>query len=45
MSKRHPIIAGNWKMNKIVSEAQDYAVKLLARVGEITDVDVVVCAP
>jgi triosephosphate isomerase len=45
MSKRHPIIAGNWKMNKIVREAQDYASKLLARVGEVTDVDVVVCAP
>lgn len=45
MSKRHPIIAGNWKMNKIVREAQDYAGKLLARVGGVTDVDVVVCAP
>lgn len=45
MSKRHPIIAGNWKMNKNIREAQDYAGKLLARVGEVTDVDVVVCAP
>lgn len=45
MSKRHPIIAGNWKMNKTVREAQDYAVKLLTRIGNVTDVDVVVCAP
>lgn len=45
MSKRHPIIAGNWKMNKNIREAQDYAGKLLSRVGEVTDVDVVVCAP
>ncbi|MEA4901015.1 triose-phosphate isomerase [Desulfitobacterium sp.] len=45
MSKRHPIIAGNWKMNKNVREAQEYAEKLLGRVGEVTDVDVVVCAP
>lgn len=45
MSKRHPIIAGNWKMNKNIREAQDYAGKLLTRIGEVTDVDVVVCAP
>lgn len=45
MSKRHPIIAGNWKMNKVVREAQDYAIKLLGRIGNVTDVDVVVCAP
>lgn len=45
MLKRHPIIAGNWKMNKNVREAQDHARKLLALVGEATDVDVVVCAP
>lgn len=32
-------------MNKNVREAQDYARSLLARVGEVTDVDVVVCAP
>lgn len=32
-------------MNKIVREAQDYASKLLARVGEVSEVDVVVCAP
>lgn len=45
MSKRHPIIAGNWKMNKNVREAREYAGKLLERVGEVTDIDVVVCAP
>ncbi len=45
MAKRHPIIAGNWKMYKTVSEARDYAVKLLEKVGDITEVDVVICAP
>jgi len=45
MSIRHPIIAGNWKMNKTVREAQDYAVKLMEKVGDVTEVDVVVCAP
>lgn len=45
MSKRHPIIAGNWKMNKTLREAQDYAGKLLGLLGEVTEIDVVVCAP
>jgi triosephosphate isomerase len=45
MSTRHPIIAGNWKMNKTVREAQDYARKILANIGDVTAVDVVVCAP
>lgn len=45
MSKRHPIIAGNWKMNKTLREAQDYGGKLLGLLGEVTEIDVVVCAP
>lgn len=45
MSKRHPIIAGNWKMHKTLREAQDYAIKLLERLGDVTQVDVVICAP
>lgn len=45
MPIRHPIIAGNWKMNKTVREAQDYAVKLMEKIGNVTEVDVVVCAP
>ncbi|WP_019851461.1 triose-phosphate isomerase [Desulfitobacterium sp. PCE1] len=45
MAKRHPIIAGNWKMNKSLREAQDYAVRLLGMLGELTEIDVVVCAP
>lgn len=44
MTKRHPIIAGNWKMNKVVREARDYARNLLARVAEVTEVDIVICA-
>lgn len=45
MPKRHPIIAGNWKMNKTLREAQEYAGKLLGLLGETTEIDVVVCAP
>ncbi|NMA67933.1 MAG: triose-phosphate isomerase [Desulfitobacterium sp.] len=45
MSKRHPIIAGNWKMHKTLREAQDYAIKLLERLGDVTQIDVVICAP
>lgn len=45
MSKRHPIIAGNWKMHKTLREAQDYAIKILERLGDVTQVDVVICAP
>ena len=45
MAKRHPIIAGNWKMHKTIAEAQDYAVRFLAKVGNVTEVDVVLCAP
>ncbi|AGA70760.1 triosephosphate isomerase [Desulfitobacterium dichloroeliminans LMG P-21439] len=45
MSIRHPIIAGNWKMNKTIREAQDYAGRLLGLLGETTEIDVVVCAP
>jgi triosephosphate isomerase len=45
MAVRHPIIAGNWKMNKTVREAQAYAVKIMEKIGSVTEVDVVVCAP
>ncbi|MDP4160729.1 MAG: triose-phosphate isomerase, partial [Bacillota bacterium] len=39
------VIAGNWKMYKTVGEAQDYAVKFLEEVKEVTDLDIVLCAP
>lgn len=45
MANRRPVIAGNWKMFKTVSEAEDYAVKFLDEVKDVTDLDVVLCAP
>lgn len=45
MSKRRMVIAGNWKMYKTVGEAQAYAEKFLEEVGEVTQVDIVLCAP
>lgn len=45
-SERKPMMAANWKMNKLVREAEDYVAKLLPRVADHTDgVDVAVFAP
>jgi triosephosphate isomerase len=43
--KRRPVIAGNWKMYKTTSEARNYAQALVGLVGEISELDIVVCAP
>lgn len=40
---RKPIIAGNWKMHKTVSEAVDLAEEVAAGSCDIENVDVVVC--
>jgi triosephosphate isomerase len=45
VASRRPIIAGNWKMFKTVSEAEDYAVKFLEEVKDITELDIILCAP
>ncbi|MCO1601582.1 triose-phosphate isomerase [Desulfosporosinus nitroreducens] len=45
MANRRPVIAGNWKMFKTISEAGDYAVKFLDEVKDVTDLDIVLCAP
>jgi hypothetical protein len=42
---RTPFIAGNWKMNKTIAEAESYIQALLPRVGAIGDVEIVVCPP
>jgi len=39
---RRPIIAGNWKMNKTIGEAVELAKALKAKVGDVTDVEVIV---
>ncbi len=41
---RKPIIAGNWKMHKTISEAVDFVEKIKTYVSE-TDVETVICAP
>ena len=42
---RLPLIAGNWKMNKTVFEADAFIDGLLPQVSSASDVDVVVCPP
>jgi triosephosphate isomerase len=42
---RTPFIAGNWKMNKTVSEAETFIASLLPRVSTADGVDVAVCVP
>jgi triosephosphate isomerase (TIM) len=42
---RTPFIAGNWKMNKTVAEAEEFIASLLPRVAAVDGVEIVVCAP
>ena len=42
MSTRKPFIAGNWKMNNTIAEAEELIQALLPRVGAVEDVDIVV---
>jgi triosephosphate isomerase (TIM) len=42
---RVPMIAGNWKMHKTVSEARDLVADLLPLVSTVADVDIAVCPP
>lgn len=42
---RRPLMVGNWKMNKTVSEAEEYVRTLMDRVSDRDDLDVGVCAP
>ena len=42
---RKRIIAGNWKMNKSVSESKDLASDIKRDLAECGDVDVVLCPP
>jgi triosephosphate isomerase len=42
MDMRRPIIAGNWKMNKTVSEAADLVRQLKVLVADIRDIDIIV---
>lgn len=42
---RKPIIAGNWKMNKVNSEAVAFVKELKLRLIDVKDVEIVVCPP
>ena len=44
MADRTPLIAGNWKMNKTVAEAEAYIQGLLPRISAAT-ADVAICVP
>lgn len=42
---RTPLIAGNWKMHKTETQAEEYIQGLLPRVSSVEGVDVAVCVP
>jgi triosephosphate isomerase (TIM) len=45
VGSRVPLIAGNWKMYKTESQAEEYIQALLPRVSAISGVDIAVCVP
>jgi len=45
MSKRRPLIAGNWKMNKTTQEAKDFAINFKSKIADVTGLDILICAP
>jgi triosephosphate isomerase (TIM) len=45
MSERTPMIAGNWKMNKTIAEAEAFIQALLPRVSSVQGVDLAICPP
>jgi triosephosphate isomerase len=42
---RRPIIAGNWKMNKTISETEDFIKEILPMVEGIDDRDIIIAPP
>lgn len=42
---RRPLMAGNWKMFKTISEGVDLVKKLSAQTADVTDRDILVCPP
>jgi triosephosphate isomerase len=45
MNMRRPILAGNWKMNKTVSEAVDFVRSIRRGLNQVKGVDRVLCPP
>jgi triosephosphate isomerase len=44
-STRIPLIAGNWKMNKTIADAEEFIQALLPRVSSADGVEVAICPP
>jgi triosephosphate isomerase len=42
---RRPMMAANWKMNKLVADAQEYVARLLPKISGAEGVDVAIFAP
>jgi triosephosphate isomerase (TIM) len=42
---RRPMMAANWKMNKLVAEAEEYVSRLLPEISGVQGVDVTIFAP
>lgn len=42
---RRPFIAANWKMNKTISETQEFLSGFISAVEDVTDVDIVIAPP
>ncbi len=42
---RRPMMAANWKMNKLVAEAEEYVARLLPEISGVQGVDVAIFAP
>jgi triosephosphate isomerase len=45
VSARTPLVAGNWKMYKTESQAEEYIQALLPRVSSVDGVEVAICVP
>ncbi len=42
---RVPLIAANWKMNKIISEARSFVEEMKSKVKDVEDKEIVICPP
>ena len=43
--RRTPFIAGNWKLNKTIAEAEEFIQGLLPRVASVQGVEIAICPP
>jgi triosephosphate isomerase len=44
-AQRIPLIAGNWKMHKTESQAEEYIQALLPRVSSVSGMEIAICVP